>query len=108
MAWRVRFDVPPITLSVRRGLKDFPFRAEDLAMNLWKTLFPTLAIAAGLVVGVQVVADEPTEKVEKTKLRVGTFDSRAVLFAYVGSEMFRNQLKTQFLKLRKSAQILKL
>jgi hypothetical protein len=63
-------------------------------MNFWKTLFPMLAITAGLVVATQVVADEPVEKVKKAKLRVGTFDSRAVLFAYAGSEMFRNQLKS--------------
>ena len=63
-------------------------------MNSWKTLLPMLALTAGFVVAVQVLANEPAETVEKAKLRVGTFDSRAVLFAYVDSDIFRNELKS--------------
>jgi len=59
-------------------------------MNVWKTMLPMFA----LVIGMQVMADEPAEKVEKTELRVGTFDSRAVLFAYMDTDIFRNQLKS--------------
>ena len=59
-------------------------------MNVWKTMFPMLA----LIIGAQAMADEPAKKVEKAKHRVGTFDSRAVLFAYMDTDIFRNQLKS--------------
>ncbi|MAG93680.1 MAG: hypothetical protein CMJ48_08020 [Planctomycetaceae bacterium] len=66
-------------------------------MKLWKMLLSMSALAVGLVVGGPVLGEEPggkVEKVGKATLRVGTFDSRAVLFAYVDSEFFKNRLKS--------------
>lgn len=53
----------------------------------------TTAVLAGLAVFTTVGAGVPEEKTSGAKVRVGTFDSRAVAIAYVRSEAFDRHLK---------------
>ena len=62
-------------------------------MSLLKTMLLLAALAGSLATGAATLADEPTEKTEEAKLRVGTFDSRAVAAAFLRSEMFNRQLQ---------------
>ena len=49
-------------------------------------------VLAGLAVYTTVGAQQSQEKTSGSKVRVGTFDSRAVAMAYFGSEPFKRQL----------------
>ena len=51
------------------------------------------AVLAGLAVYTTVGAEQPEEKTSGVKVRVGTFDSRAVAIAHVRSEAFDRHLK---------------
>ncbi len=53
----------------------------------------TTAVLAGLAVYTTVGAEHPEEKTSGARVRVGTFDSRAVAGAYYGSNAFRDLLK---------------
>jgi len=53
----------------------------------------TTAVLAGLAVYTTVGAEHPEEKTSGLKVRVGTFDSRAVAGAYYGSDAFHDHLK---------------
>ena len=54
-------------------------------------LFVLLALGC-LVAGWGAAAERPPAKPERAKLRVGTFDSRAVPIAYANSEVFKREL----------------
>ena len=58
-----------------------------------KTFAVITAVLAGLAVYTTVGAGQPEEKTSGAKLRVGTFDSRAVAIAHVRSEAFARHLK---------------
>jgi hypothetical protein len=62
-------------------------------MTLWKRTLVLAALAVGLTTGAAILAGAPTRKAETPRLRVGTFDSRAVTAAYAASEVFDRQIK---------------
>ena len=62
-------------------------------MNLLKTTLTLAALAGSLAIGGAALADGPAREAEKAVLRVGTFDSRAVAVAFIGSGMFDQELK---------------
>ncbi|MHB1037622.1 MAG: hypothetical protein ACYC35_05740 [Pirellulales bacterium] len=61
-------------------------------MKRTMTLVAVLAVVGSLAIVSQAVAQAPGEKAEKVKLRVGTFDSRAVAVAYARSEPFKREI----------------
>lgn len=52
-----------------------------------------LAIISSYVICSLAHADNPDTKTEKAKIRVGTFDSRAIAIAYASSEEFNQSIK---------------
>ncbi len=52
----------------------------------------TIAVLAGLAVHMTAGAPQSQEKTSVPKVRVGTFDSRALAMAFFGSEAFNRQL----------------
>ncbi len=56
-------------------------------------LLAVLAAVGSLAILSRAGAEGPGEKAEKPKLRVGTFDSRAVAVAYAASEQHNRQIK---------------
>ncbi len=52
-----------------------------------------LAIVSSYVICAMVRADDPEAKTENAKLRVGTFDSRAIAVAYGGTEEFNQSIR---------------
>ncbi len=61
-------------------------------MKLAKILCVMLIVLSGVVVCWRVGAEPPAGKGERGRLRVGTFDSRALPIAYANSEVFRREL----------------
>lgn len=61
-----------------------------------------LALLAIPSIGRAAPAEGPTEKAEPARLRVGTFDSRAVVVAFAASKQFDRQLKAMQAKLEKA------
>ena len=62
-------------------------------MNLCKTTFVLVALVGSLATDGVALADGPAREAEKAKLRVGTFDSRAVAMAFIRSGMFEQELQ---------------
>ena len=62
-------------------------------MNLWKSALVLGALAVALTAGAALLPGAPAEKAEKAKLRVGTFDSRALPMAFAASEIFDRQIQ---------------
>jgi hypothetical protein len=61
--------------------------------DLFKPTLVLAALAGILAAGTPLLAGAPAEKAERAKLRVGTFDSRAVVIAFAASETFDRQIK---------------
>ena len=59
-------------------------------------LLIVLIVLSGVAVCWRVGAEPPAGKAEKARLRVGTFDSRAVAIAYVSSEVGKRDLGKLF------------
>jgi hypothetical protein len=67
---------------------------KEPSMKTAKTILVlVLIIASSYVIRSMVRADSPDTKTEKAKLRVGTFDSRAIAIAYGGSEQFNQSIR---------------
>jgi len=62
-------------------------------MRLATTLFALWALFGSVALCTTAVAAPPDRGAEAKKLRVGTFDSRAVTAAYVGSEKFNRRIQ---------------
>jgi len=62
-------------------------------MRTTKTVLALVLVIGSCVIYSMVQAENPESKTTKTRLRVGTFDSRAVAIAYGGSEEFNQGIK---------------
>jgi len=62
-------------------------------MRLARIMFPLWAMLGSVLFCVTATAAPPGGGPEAKKLRVGTFDSRAVTAAYVGSEKFNRRIQ---------------
>lgn len=62
-------------------------------MKTAKTILALILVIGSCVIYSMVRADDPDAKTEKAKLRVGTFDSRAIAIAYVRTDDFKQALK---------------
>ncbi len=66
---------------------------EKNAMRPARIMFPLWATLASLLLCATAIAVPPEKAPGAKRLRVGTFDSRAVTAAYVASEPFNRQIK---------------
>jgi Skp family chaperone for outer membrane proteins len=62
-------------------------------MKTVKTIVALVLVCGSCLIYTLVRADDPGAKTEKAKLRVGTFDSRAIVIAYAHSAEFTQSLK---------------
>jgi hypothetical protein len=63
------------------------------SMKTVKTIVALALVLGSCVIYTLVRAEEPNAKTQKAKLRVGTFDSRAIVVAYAHSAEFNQSLK---------------
>jgi len=61
-------------------------------MRTTKTVLALVLVIGSCVIYSMVQAENPESKTTKTKLRVGTFDSRAIAMAYVNTDDFKQAL----------------
>jgi hypothetical protein len=65
---------------------------ETLQMRLFAKVLTVCCVLLGLSSYTSISAQEPKNKTDRSKVRVGTFDSRLVATAYVRSESFQRRL----------------
>ena len=61
-------------------------------MKAVKTIVALVLVFGSCVIYTSLRAQDPNTKIEKAKLRVGTFDSRAIAIAYTRTEDFNQAL----------------
>jgi Skp family chaperone for outer membrane proteins len=61
-------------------------------MRVVKTIVALVLVFGSCVIFTSLRAEDPNTKTEKAKLRVGTFDSRAIAIAYVDTDDFKQAL----------------
>jgi Skp family chaperone for outer membrane proteins len=62
-------------------------------MRAVKTIVALVLVFGSCVIYTSLRAEDPSTKTEKAKLRVGTFDSRAIAIAYVRTDDFKQALQ---------------
>jgi len=62
-------------------------------MRAVKNIVALVLVFGSCLIYTSLRAEDPNTKTEKAKLRVGTFDSRAIAIAYVGTDDFKQALK---------------
>ena len=62
-------------------------------MKAVKTIVALVLVFGSCVIYTLVRAEDPNTKTEKAKLRVGTFDSRAIAVAYARTDEFNQAVK---------------
>jgi len=62
-------------------------------MRAVKTIVALVLVIGSCVIYTSLRAEDPNTKTAKAKLRVGTFDSRAIAMAYVNTDDFKQALK---------------
>ena len=62
-------------------------------MKAVKTIVALVLVIGSCLIYTSLRAEDPNTKPAKAKLRVGTFDSRAIAIAFVNTDDFKQELK---------------
>jgi hypothetical protein len=86
----IRILLPPLTRAINLALSP---SKKGPSMKTVKTLGALLVIFASCAIYACVRAEDPAAKTKPAKLRVGTFDSRAIVIAYGRSADFNQRIR---------------